>query len=60
MVCLPEELKHKLEEIVVKLGHVGCFVVARPIVGEAVRTIGVKQFTYYRWRKEAGGLKAIG
>ena len=26
-------------------------------VGEAVRTIGVTQFTYYRWRKEFGGLK---
>ena len=26
-------------------------------VAEAVRTIGVTQFTYYRWRKEYGGLK---
>ncbi|UMA67067.1 IS3 family transposase (plasmid) [Roseivivax marinus] len=26
-------------------------------VAEAVRTIGVTQFTYYRWRKEFGGLK---
>ncbi len=26
-------------------------------VGEAVRSIGVTQFTYYRWRKEFGGLK---
>ena len=27
-------------------------------VGEAVRSIGVTQFTYYRWRKEFGGLKS--
>lgn len=26
-------------------------------VGEAVRVIGVTQFTYCRWRKEFGGLK---
>jgi putative transposase len=26
-------------------------------VGEAVRSIGVTQFTYYRWRNEFGGLK---
>lgn len=26
-------------------------------VAEAVRSIGVTPFTYYRWRKEFGGLK---
>jgi transposase-like protein len=26
-------------------------------VAAAVRSIGVTQFTYYRWRKELGGLK---
>jgi putative transposase len=26
-------------------------------VAEAVRSIGVTQFTYYRWRREYGGLK---
>jgi len=26
-------------------------------VAGAVRSIGVTQFTYYRWRKEFGGLK---
>ena len=26
-------------------------------IGEAVRSIGVTQFTYYRWRNEFGGLK---
>ncbi len=27
-------------------------------VAEAVRSIGVTQFTFYRWRKEFGGLKS--
>jgi transposase-like protein len=27
-------------------------------VAEAVRSIGVIQFTYYRWRNEFGGLKS--
>ena len=26
-------------------------------MAEAVRSISVTQFTYYRWRKEFGGLK---
>jgi len=26
-------------------------------VADTVQTIGVTQFTYYRWRKEFGGLK---
>jgi putative transposase len=30
---------------------------SRPRVAEAVRAIDVTQFTYYRWRKECGGLK---
>ena len=40
--------KHKPEEIVAKL---------RQVVAEAVRTIGVTEVTYYRWRQEYGGLK---
>ncbi len=26
-------------------------------VAEAIRSIGVREFTYYRWRSEYGGLK---
>ena len=49
--------KHKPEEIVAKLrqGHV--LVSQGQSVAEAVRSISVTQFTYYRWRKEFGGLK---
>ena len=49
--------KHKPEEIVAKLRQVDVFLSQGRSVGEAVRSIGVTQFTYYRWRKEFGGLK---
>lgn len=50
--------KHKPEEIVAKLRQVDVLVSQGQSVAEAVRSIGVTQFTYYRWRKEFGGLKA--
>ena len=49
--------KHKLEEIVTNLRQVDVLVSQGQSVAEAVRSIGVTQFTYYRWRKEYGGLK---
>ena len=49
--------KHKPEEIVAKLRQVDVLLSQGRSVGEAGRTIGVTQFTYYRWRKEFGGLK---
>jgi transposase-like protein len=49
--------KHKPEEIVGKLRQVDVLLSLGRTVGEAVRSIGVTQFTYYRWRKEFGGLK---
>ena len=49
--------KHKAEEIVAKLRQVdGLTAQGRP-VAEAVRSIGVTEVTYYRWRSEYGGLK---
>ena len=50
--------KHKPEEIVAKLRQVDVLVSQGKSVADAVRSIGVTQFTYYRWRKEFGGLKA--
>ena len=50
--------KHKPEEIVTKLRQVDVLISQGRSVAEAVRSIGVTQFTYYRWRKEFGGLKA--
>ena len=48
--------KHKPEEIVAKLRQVDVLVSQGQSVAEAVRSISVTQFTYYRWRKEFGGL----
>ena len=48
---------HKTEEIVAKIRQVDVLVSQGRSVAEAVRSIGVTQFTYYRWRKEFGGLK---
>jgi putative transposase len=49
--------KRKPEEIVAKLRQVDVLVSQGRSVAEAVRSIGVTQFTYCRWRKEFGGLK---
>jgi putative transposase len=50
--------KHKPEEIVAKLRQVDILVSQGRPVAEAIRTISVTPFTYYRWRKEFGGLKS--
>ena len=47
--------KHKPEEIVAKLRQVDVLLSQGRPVAEAIRTIGVTPFTYYRWRKEFGG-----
>lgn len=45
------------EEIVAKLRQVDVLVSQGRTVADAVRSIGVTEVTYYRWRKEFGGLK---
>jgi putative transposase len=49
--------RHKPEEIVAKLRQVDVLVSQGQSVADAVRTIGVTEVTYYRWRQEFGGLK---
>ena len=49
--------KHKAEEIVAKLRQVHVLTAQGRPVAEAVRSIGVTEVTYYRWRSEYGGLK---
>jgi putative transposase len=49
--------KHSAEEIVTKLRQVDVLTSQGQTVAAAVRTIGVTEFTYYRWRKEYGGLQ---
>jgi len=50
--------RHKPEEIVAKLRQVDVLVAQGTPVVEAIRTIGVTEVTYYRWRQEYGGLKS--
>ena len=49
--------KHKAEVIVAKLRQVDVLTAQGRPVAEAVRSIGVTEVTYYRWRSEYGGLK---
>ena len=49
---------HKPEEIVAKLRQAEVLVPQGQSVAEAIRAIGVTEVTYYRWRREFGGLKA--
>jgi putative transposase len=48
---------HAPEEIVAKLRQVEVLAAQGKSVAEAVRSIGVTEQTYYRWRAEFGGLK---
>ncbi len=50
--------KHKPEEGVAKLRQVDVLVSQGQSVADAIRGIGVTEVTYYRWRKEFGGLKS--
>src|SRR5918998_6145860 len=49
---------HKPEEIVAKLRQVEVLVSQGRSVADAIRAIGVTEVTYYRWRREFGGLKS--
>lgn len=49
--------RHPAEEIVAKLRQVDVLMAQGWQVADAVRTIGVMEVTYYRWRSEYGGLK---
>src|ERR687889_78589 len=50
--------RHKPEEIVSKLRQVDVLIAQGTPVADAVRSIGVTEVTYYRWRQEYGGLKS--
>ena len=49
---------YKPEEIVAKLRQVDVLTSQDQSVAEAIRSIGVSEVTYYRWRQEFGGLKS--
>ena len=50
--------RHTPDEIVAKLRQVDVLVGQGQAVAEAIRSIGVTEVTYYRWRREFGGLKS--
>ena len=50
--------RHKPEEIITKLRQVNVLVSQGSNVADAIRSIGVTEVTYYRWRQEYGGLKS--
>lgn len=49
--------RHKPEEIVAKLRQVDVVTAQGTTLAEAIRSIGVSEVTYQRWRNEFGGLK---
>ena len=50
--------RFKAEEIVNKLREADVLIAQGRTVAQATKQIGVTEQTYYRWRKEYGGLKA--
>jgi transposase-like protein len=51
------QVKYKPEEIIGKLREAELLINQGTSVEEASRKIGVSKLTYYRWRKEYGGLR---
>ena len=47
--------RHKPEEIIAVLRQVDVLTAQGTPVVEAIRSIGVTEVTYYRWRQEYGG-----
>src|SRR5258705_13703617 len=50
--------KHKPDEIVAKLRQVDVLTSQGTPIADAIRSIGVTEVSYYRWRNEYGGLKS--
>ena len=50
--------RHKPEEIIATLRQVDVMTSQGQSVADLVRSIGVTEVTYYRWRQEFGGLKS--
>jgi putative transposase len=55
--CSMSRKRHEPEEIVTKLRQVEVLTAQGRSVAEAIRSIGVTEVTFCRWRQEYGGLK---
>ncbi len=49
--------KHSVEQIIHKLREAEVLLSQGKVVAEACRSLGITEQTYYRWRKEYGGLR---
>ena len=54
---MPQAKKHSAEEIISKLRTAELEIAKGRTTAEAAKKIGVTEQTYYRWRKEYGGLQ---
>lgn len=51
--------RYKPEDVVAKLRQADVLIAQGQSVADAIRALGVTEVTYYRWRKEFGGLKTV-
>jgi transposase-like protein len=49
--------KHSVEQIIHKLREAEVLLSQGRVVAEVCRSLGITEQTYYRWRKEYGGLR---
>jgi transposase-like protein len=49
--------RYRPEEIIAKLREADVLLSQGGKIGDVVKAIGIHEVTYYRWRKEYGGLK---
>ena len=49
--------RYRPEEIIAKLREADVLLSQGSKMGDVVKAIGIHEVTYYRWRKEYGGLK---
>jgi putative transposase len=56
-ILMPRAKKHSAEEIIPKLRTAELEIAKGRTATEAAKKIGVTEQTYYRWRKEYGGLR---
>jgi transposase-like protein len=49
--------RYRPEEIIAKLREADVLLSQGSAVADVVKAIGIHEVTYYRWRKEYGGLK---
>ena len=52
-----KQKRHNAEQIIAKLREADVELAKGQSVGEICRKLAVSEHTYYRWRKEYGGLK---